>query len=165
MRESDQAGPLTLEVSLESQALRLIDAGREIARYPVSTARNGPSCAEGSGGTPTGWHAVVERYGEGAPAGTVFRDRLPTGEIVDPAAASDGRDLILSRILRLAGEETGHNRGPGVDSYERFIYIHGTNREDRIGTPASAGCVRMRNADIIDLFERVKGRPVRCHIG
>jgi len=125
--------------------------------WPVSTARAGLDCRGDSGGTPAGLHRIDRKIGAQAAVGTVFSSRLPTGEVwrPDKASADDDRDLILSRILTLDGREEGVNRGPGVDSLARYIYIHGTNHESAIGQSESAGCVRMRNADVIELFELV----------
>ncbi|TBW59637.1 L,D-transpeptidase [Marinobacter halodurans] len=125
--------------------------------YPVSTAANGPGEANGSGCTPRGEHYIRACIGAGAPRCTVFRGRRPTGEIHTPelASACPDRDWILSRILWLCGREPGRNRGGDVDSMRRYIYIHGTPDTEPMGTPASHGCVRMRNDDVIALFERV----------
>jgi lipoprotein-anchoring transpeptidase ErfK/SrfK len=139
------------------QRLYLVRAdGRILADYPVSTAAKGLGCEDGSNRTPTGVHRVAERIGDGEPIGRVFRARVPTDEIAeiseDPAYRSP-EDLITTRILWLEGLEEGINRGPGVDSHDRYIYIHGTPEEERLGAPASHGCVRMRNADVIELFD------------
>jgi len=141
------------------QRLTLIESGLEIADYPVSTAAAGIGGTENSMRTPPGWHAIHARIGDGAASGTVFESRKPTGASWrgEPLDA----DLILTRILTLEGLEDGVNRGPGHDSLERYIYIHGTNHEESLGHPASHGCVRMANADVIDLFARVRaGDPV-----
>jgi hypothetical protein len=108
----------------------------------------------------------VERYGDGLPAGTVFESRQPTGEVLPPEAWAEGgdRDLILTRILRLAGCEDGVNRGPGIDSHARYIYLHGTNQEQRVGSPASRGCIRLRNLEMIELFELTRGARTFCLI-
>jgi len=108
-------------------------------------------------GTPVGLHAIADRIGAGQPPGTVFKGRVPTGHHFSelPEHNSDS-NLITSRILRLRGLEPSVNQGGDVDSYSRYIYIHGTNHEDRIGRPASAGCILMRNLDIIELFEEVR---------
>jgi lipoprotein-anchoring transpeptidase ErfK/SrfK len=103
--------------------------------------------------TPPGVHRVKEKYGHGVPVGRVFRDRLDTGDTW--TIGEPGDNLILTRILRLEGLEDGINRGPGIDSYERYIYIHGTNNETSIGSPASHGCVCMTNKDVIELFDAV----------
>jgi lipoprotein-anchoring transpeptidase ErfK/SrfK len=124
---------------------------------PVSTALNGAGEKNGSGCTPRGWHRIRARIGEGCPVNSVFRGRRPTGEIYSAALreAEPQRDWILSRILWLSGLEPGKNRMGQVDTMRRFIYIHGTPDEEPMGVARSHGCVRMRNDDIITLFERV----------
>lgn len=153
-----------VDIDLASQRLTLLAAGGQVlASYPVSTALNGPGERDGSGCTPRGEHFIRARIGAGLAPGTVFRGRRPTGEIYSPdrALAQPGRDWILSRILWLCGREWGKNRGPGVDTFRRFIYIHGTPDSEPMGEPLSHGCIRMRNADVIDLFDRVTpGTPV-----
>jgi len=150
---------LYLVVSIEEQALYVCANDTIIERYDASTSRFGNGNRENSLKTPLGLHRIREKYGAGAPPGRVFRDREDTGEDWDHR--QNGDNLILTRILRLEGLEAGINKGPGVDSYERYIYIHGTGREDRIGTPLSHGCVCLRNRDIIRLFDTVKeGTPV-----
>jgi UDP-N-acetylmuramate--alanine ligase len=145
---------LYLVVSIEKQTL-LVCANDTIAeRYNASTSRFGTGIRENSLKTPVGLHRIKEKYGAGAPAGRVFRDREDTGEDWDHK--QNGDNLILTRILRLEGLEQGINKGAGVDSYERYIYIHGTGREDLIGTPLSHGCVVLRNHDVIRLFDIVK---------
>ena len=123
----------------------------------MSTALNGPGEESGSQRTPRGRHRVRARIGAGAPSGTVFRGRRPTGERWTPefAAAHPGRDWILSRILWLCGEEPGRNRLGRVDSMRRYIYIHGTGDDQPMSVPLSHGCVRMRNGDLIELFDLV----------
>jgi UDP-N-acetylmuramate--alanine ligase len=140
-----------LLVNVSAQKLHLVDTGAVIGEYPVSTSRWGVGNREGSNQTPRGLHRVCEKYGAGAPPGRIFIDRKDTGR--DWNGRPEGENLILSRILRLEGLEPGVNRGPGIDSYERYIYIHGTSREDLIGTPNSHGCVGMRNRDVIELFD------------
>nr|WP_308318816.1 L,D-transpeptidase [Marinobacter sp. F4206] len=145
-------------MSLDRQILTLVNsAGTVLAEYPVSTALNGPGEQDSSGCTPRGEHYIRAKIGGDQPICTVFRGRRPTGEIHTPELArqNPGRDWILSRILWLCGLEPGKNRGPGVDSFRRFIYIHGTPETEPMGVPMSHGCVRMRNADVIDLYERV----------
>jgi hypothetical protein len=126
-----------------------------IREYPVSTARNGLGEENGSYCTPRGRHRIAEKIGEGQPLHAVFKARVPTGEIWSPqlSASEPGRDWILTRILWLEGLEEGRNRGDGVDTHARYIYIHGTDEEHLLGTPASHGCFRMRNADVIELFK------------
>ena len=129
-----------------------------IRRYAVSTARNGAGEEAGSYRTPRGRHRIRARIGEGLPDGTVFRGRRPSGEYWTPAFAAEhpGRDWILSRILWLCGEEPGRNRLGAVDSMRRYIYIHGTGDDQPMGVPFSHGCVRMRNRDIMELFDLVR---------
>jgi UDP-N-acetylmuramate--alanine ligase len=144
---------LFLIVSLEEQRLFVCRNDSLITHYACSTSRFGNGNRENSLKTPLGLHRIKEKYGAGAPPGRVFRDREDTGEDWDHK--QNGDNLILTRILRLEGLEEGINKGPGIDSYERYIYIHGTGREDLIGTPLSHGCVCMRNQDVIRLFDTV----------
>ncbi|MDD3675257.1 L,D-transpeptidase [Thauera propionica] len=149
---------MRIRIDLGRQCLELFgDDGACIRRYAVSTALNGPGEESGSQRTPRGRHRVRARIGAGAPSGTVFRGRRPTGERWTPAfaAAHPGRDWILSRILWLCGEEPGRNRLGRVDSMRRYIYIHGTGDDQPMGVPLSHGCVRMRNGDVIELFDLV----------
>jgi UDP-N-acetylmuramate--alanine ligase len=145
---------LFLVVSIETQTLLVCKNDSIVERYNCSTSRFGIGNRENSLKTPVGLHRIKEKYGAGAPAGRVFQDREDKG--IDWDHSQTGDNLILTRILRLEGLEEGINKGAGVDSYERYIYIHGTGREDLIGTPLSHGCVCMRNHDIIRLFETVK---------
>ena len=148
-----------LTIDIASQVLTVCAAdGSALARYPISTALNGPGEQDSSGGTPRGEHDIRARIGEGQPLNTVFRGRRPTGEIYSPQLAAEhpDRDWILTRILWLCGREWGRNRGPGVDSFRRFIYIHGTPDTEPMGEALSHGCVRMRNTDIAELFARVR---------
>lgn len=155
-----------IDIDLSQQRLRLYEGEMLLAEYPVSTAKNGPGEQEGSHCTPRGRHRIRARIGAGQPAGAVFRGRRPTGEIYseDLARTHPERDWILSRILWLGGLEPGRNRYAGVDSQRRYIYIHGTPDSEPMGVPASIGCVRMRNDDVIDLFERIPaGTEVYIH--
>jgi L,D-transpeptidase catalytic domain len=124
-------------------------------RYPVSTAKRGSGNMRDSLQTPLGRHRIAARIGAGLPEGTIFRSRLPV-DIFDPARHGAKKDWILTRILWLEGTQTGINRRGRVDTRARFIYIHGTHREDLIGKPVSHGCIRMRNQDVIDLFDHVR---------
>lgn len=153
-----------LWVDVSRQELSLWVDGVRIRSYPVSTSRYGLGEEEGSFKTPRGRHRVVRWIGAGRPAGAVFESRRFTGRVVPEAEWRDpsGPDLILTRILRLRGLEPGINAGPGCDSYCRYIYIHGTNHEEALGRPASKGCIRMGNLDIIDLFDRTRGHPTFC---
>jgi L,D-peptidoglycan transpeptidase YkuD (ErfK/YbiS/YcfS/YnhG family) len=119
----------------------------------ISTSRFGIGNREGSNMTPPGLHRIEEKIGGGATPRTIFRSREDTGEVWKDGM--DDENQILTRILRLRGLEEGVNAGPGIDSYERYIYIHGTNREELIGTPMSHGCVCMKNDDVIRLFDMV----------
>ncbi|WP_341679039.1 GNAT family N-acetyltransferase [Niveibacterium sp. SC-1] len=148
-----------IEINLARQSLSLLDEqGALVEGFPVSTAALGAGERENSYRTPRGRHRVHACIGDGAAAGAVFVARQPTGEVWSPAlaAAHPERDWILTRILWLEGEEPGHNQGPGVDSHQRYIYIHGTPDDQPMGVPASHGCVRMRNEDLLRLFPRVE---------
>jgi len=149
---------LKINININSQALDLIDIqGLLLRRYPVSTARNGPGQVKGSYCTPLGRHIVRAKIGTGQPENTVFVARRPTGERYTPELASKfpDRDWILTRILWLSGCEIGHNRLGDVDTMRRYIYIHGSPDSVHMGRPGSIGCIRMRNSDIIDLFDLV----------
>ncbi|MCL7944971.1 L,D-transpeptidase [Marinobacter sp. ATCH36] len=153
-----------IEISLSEQTLTLFtqDASNPVS-FPVSTALSGPGENDGSGCTPTGRHYVRAMIGEGTPLNSVFVARRPTGEVYSAELARQfpKRDWILSRILWLCGLERGKNRGPGVDSFRRFIYIHGTPDSEPMGVPRSHGCIRMRNLDVVDLYGRLSpGIPV-----
>jgi len=153
-----------IRIDIVRQELELFAAdGTCVRRYSVSTASNGAGERLGSGCTPRGRHRIRARVGTGAPPGTVFRGRRPTGELWTPELAADnpGRDWILSRILWLCGEESGFNRGGQFDTMRRYIYIHGTGEDQPMGEPHSHGCIRMRNHDVIELFDLVSvGTPV-----
>ena len=146
-----------IEISLAQQHLRLLQPDGRSRQWPVSTARKGAGEREGSEQTPRGRHRVRAMIGAGCVPGTVFRGRRPTGEVWTPelAAREPGRDWILSRILWLCGEEPGRNRLGKVDSMRRYIYIHGCPDSEPMGVPRSHGCIRMRNTDVIELFDAV----------
>ena len=149
---------MRIRVDLGRQCLELFGTdGACIRRYAVSTGERGAGERSGSLCTPRGRHRIRARIGAGAPAGAVFRGRRPTGELWSRefAAAHPGCDWILSRILWLCGEEPGRNRGGEVDTMRRYIYLHGTGDDQPMGVARSHGCVRMRNRDIIELFELV----------
>jgi hypothetical protein len=149
-----------LVVRIGAATLQFYRRKELVASYAVSTSRRPPSNVKNSLGTPRGLHEIAERIGAGQPPGVVFKSRVPTGRHFSemPSAAAPDANLITSRILWLRGLEPGVNRDGEVDTYDRYVYIHGTNREDRIGEPFSAGCVLMRNADIIELYEQVRVR-------
>jgi L,D-transpeptidase YbiS len=147
-----------IEIDLASQTLTLLDdEGRVLRRYPVSTAANGPGEQAGSLCTPRGRHIVRAKIGAGQPLGAVFRSRRPTGEVYTPelGKAEPGRDWILTRILWLSGKEPGFNRLGACDTMRRYIYIHGSPDETFEQAPRSHGCIRMRNADVAELFDLV----------
>lgn len=146
-----------LHIDIALQQLRLVRDGTPLRSYTVSTALNGVGEVNGSGCTPRGLHRVRAKVGAGCAPGTVFVGRRATGEVYSPdlAAAHPGRDWVLTRILWLSGCEPGLNRGGAVDTLRRYIYIHGCPGDCAMGVPLSHGCVRMTNADVIDLFDRV----------
>lgn len=146
-------------VDVARQVLTVTCGGRVVRAYRVSTAAAGVSAAAGSGGTPPGCHRIARLFGHTAAPGQVFVSRRAVkGQILPPAAwcAGGGRDYVLTRILWLEGLEPGVNWGAGIDSRARYIYIHGTNQEQLLGTPASHGCIRMANADVISFFDYAK---------
>jgi len=149
---------MRIAISIPDQALELFDdAGQLLRRYRVSTAAKGAGEQNGSYCTPRGRHLVRAKVGAGAPANTVFVRRRPTGEVWTPELAEQfpGRDWILTRILWLSGCEPGRNRLGGVDTMRRYIYIHGSPDSVPMGAPGSIGCIRMRNSDIVELFDLV----------
>lgn len=135
-----------LMVSMDRQTLEVIEGGRVAACFPVSTSARGPGCEEGSFRTPTGRFRIVEAIGAGMPSGTIFKARVPVGRW-SPGDDTAG-DLVLTRILRLDGLDPWNR-----NTLARYVYIHGTNDEDAVGRPAGHGCVRLRNADMIRLFD------------
>lgn len=142
-----------LYVSIGEQRLRLYQGSELITEYTISSAANGIGFQEGSYCTPTGRFEISEKMGDGEPMGTIFKARQPTG-VWDGTPCDD--DLVLTRILRLHGLDAEN-----ANSMERYIYIHGTNQEHLLGQPASCGCIRMSNQDVIDLFDRVEvGAPL-----
>ncbi|MFZ5466863.1 MAG: L,D-transpeptidase family protein [Pseudomonadota bacterium] len=153
----ERAGQPYVVVSIAAQRLYLLQDGRLLKTYPVSTSAFGPGSQEGSNQTPLGLHRIRTMIGEGEPLGMVFKSRRPTGRIADiikdPIDVPE--DDVTTRIMWLEGLEPGINQGGRVDSYRRYIYIHGTPEEGLIGRPASHGCVRMYNADVVDLFARL----------
>lgn len=145
-------------VRLDDQSLQLLDdAGDAVRRYAVSTALRGAGEDAGSFCTPRGLHVIRAKIGAGCPANTVFVRRRPTGEIYTPelGARFPQRDWILTRILWLSGCEPGFNRLGKRDTMRRYIYIHGTPDSEPVGRALSHGCIRMHNADLLELFERV----------
>lgn len=149
--------PVTLEVDIATQSLRVCEAGREVKRYLISTGKNGVGEQFGSEQTPRGAHYIRAKIGAGQPANAVFVGRRPTGECYSLAmrAQYPNRDWILTRIFWLCGREVGKNRLGKVDTMRRYIYIHGTPDDVEMGVPGSRGCIRMRNSDIIELFDQI----------
>lgn len=149
---------MKIHISVADQTLRLVDeVGTLICAYPISTALAGVGEVFGSFQTPRGQHIIRAKIGAGLPENTVFVRRRPTGEVWTPELGQQhpGRDWILTRILWLSGCLPGFNRLGCVDTMRRYIYIHGSPDLAEMGVPSSHGCIRMRNADIVDLFERV----------
>ncbi len=152
-------------VSVKEQKMRLLKGRNIVWEAPCSTAAKGVGSKMGSMMTPEGWHVVSKKLGDGLPWGQVFRSRAPTAERWQPGMDAK-EDLVLTRVLLLDGEEPGLNKGGDVDSAERFIYIHGTNGEENIGTPSSHGCIRLRNNDVLTAFSRIpEGAPVLITAG
>lgn len=149
---------MRIEISIANQSLTLFDdVGSVKAQYAISTASNGVGCEKNSGCTPLGEHIIRAKIGAGAAANAVFVGRRQTGEICTPELMTQfpNRDWILTRILWLSGKEVGKNRLGNVDTMQRYIYIHGSPDSAEMGKPGSHGCVRMRNAEIMQLFEWV----------
>jgi len=147
----------SIEVDISEQKLYLFcryeNGNEEVKIYPVSTSKYGIGNQAGSNKTPLGLHKIKNKIGDGAPQGMIFKARQQTGRIANINAEIG--DLVTTRIMWLSGLEPGKNSGRGIDSYKRYIYIHGTAEENKIGQPASHGCVRMYNTDVIELFDRV----------
>lgn len=147
-----------IEVNIIKQTLTLFEGDDVIKQYTISTAKNGPGEQMDSECTPRGKHLIREKIGAGFEANTVFVGREATGELYHPELREQflDRDWILTRILWLGGCEAGRNKGGNVDSYDRYIYIHGGPDDVAMGVPGSRGCVRMRNDDMIELFDLVE---------
>jgi lipoprotein-anchoring transpeptidase ErfK/SrfK len=146
-----------IKISISAQQLTLLDGDKTIKQYSISTAKNGPGENMHSECTPRGKHMITEKIGGECEPNSVFVGRTPTGEIYEPALRDlhPERDWILTRILWLSGTEEGKNKGANVDSYDRYIYIHGAPDDVEMGRPGSRGCIRMRNEDVIELFDIV----------
>jgi lipoprotein-anchoring transpeptidase ErfK/SrfK len=159
---------MRIEVSISQQTLTVIDGDQILADFIISTATNGEGSQKNSGCTPTGQHIIRAKIGDGAPINSVFVGRRATGEICSPELMTEfpNRDWILTRILWLSGTEVGVNRLGEVDTMQRYIYIHGTPDNVVLGQPGSHGCIRMRNADVIALFNMVPvGTPIHISGG
>lgn len=149
---------MKINITVATQQLDLLDAnGQPIRQYRISSAKNGTGQENGSFCTPLGKHIIRVKIGAGQPVNTVFIKRRPTGEIYTPELAQQypKRDWILTRILWLSGCEPGFNRWGPVDTMRRYIYIHGTPDSVEMGKPGSIGCIRMRNSDLLELFDRI----------
>lgn len=144
-------------ISIARQTLTLLDGQRVVRRYSISTAKNGIGSEKNSGKTPLGRHVIRAKIGADQPLNAVFVGRRPTGELYDDALAQaqPDRDWILTRILWLSGKEIGKNRLGNRDTMQRYIYLHGTPDSEPMGTPLSHGCIRLRNEDILELFDLV----------
>jgi hypothetical protein len=150
-------GERILVLRIGTATLQFFRRGELVKSYVISTSKRPPSNIKHSLGTPRGLHEIAERIGAGQPPGMVFKARRSTGHHFSELPDADtNSNLITSRILWLRGLEPGVNRGGDVDTYERYVYIHGTNHEDQLGQPLSAGCVLMRNLDVIELYEEVR---------
>lgn len=150
---------MKIAIHIPTQKLELIDSeGKLLRQYIISTGANGAGEENGSFCTPRGKHVVRAKIGNGQPENAVFVQRRPTGELYTPqlGAKFPERDWILTRILWLSGSESGYNRGGSCDTMRRYIYIHGTPDSTALGKPGSHGCVRMRNAELMELFEMVE---------
>lgn len=147
-----------IAVSIARQLLGFYVGGALQKSHVISTSRRPPSNEKNSRGTPRGLHGIAEKHGAGAPPGIVFRGRVSTGKHFHELGDEENeRNLVTTRILWLRGLEPGINSGGNVDTYERYVYIHGTNHEERLGTPGSDGCIVMNNLELIGLFDEVRG--------
>jgi len=146
-----------IKISISKQQLFLFDGRDILKKYSISTAKNGMGERKNSECTPRGEHIIAEKIGHGAKKDSVFVGRVETNELynLEIRDLHPDRDWILTRILWLSGTEEGKNKGGDVDSYDRYIYIHGSPEDIKMGKPGSKGCVRMRNSDVIELFELV----------
>ena len=158
---------MKIDITIATQQLDLLDDdGQIIRQYRISSAKNGAGQENGSFCTPLGKHVIRAKIGAGQPVNTVFIKRRPTGEIYTPQLAQQfpKRDWILTRILWLCGCEPGFNRFGSVDTMRRYIYIHGTPDSVEMGKPGSIGCIRMRNSDLLELFDCIgAGTKVEIH--
>ncbi len=149
----------SININVAQQQLRLLDEdGQLLHQYPVSTSKFGTGSENGSNKTPLGLHRIKNKLGGAMPVNEVFIGRVPHGNLDECVQRGIDlpEDVIMSRIMWLEGMEPGRNQGGYVDTYQRYIYIHGTNHEEDIGVPVSIGCIRMCNADVVDLFRLVE---------
>ncbi len=151
-------GERLLAVRIGTATMQFFTKGVLVKSYIISPSKRPPSNLKDSLGTPRGLHEIAERIGAGQPPGMVFKSRVPTGRhyLETLEQEPENENLITSRILWLRGLEPRVNQGGNVDTYERYVYIHGTNHDERIGEPLSSGCVLMRNLDIVELYEQIR---------
>ncbi len=142
-------------INTSSQKLYLFDNNKLLSTFKISTSLYGVGCLQDSNKTPNGLHTVVSKIGNNISPGTIFKNRVPTSKIIRNIP-KDNHDYITTRIIRLGGLEEGINRGNNVDSYNRYIYIHGTPHVDKLGQARSHGCIRMSDSDVINLFNLVE---------
>ncbi len=158
MTKAQQLPERYIHIAIDQQRLQLIDSGETLFEVSIATAKNGAGELFGSECTPQGWHKIRAKIGAGCPENTVFIARRPTGELYSEALqdAHPGRDWILTRILWLSGLQSGFNRSGNVDTMRRYIYIHGCPDNHPMGIPSSHGCIKMRNAEMLALFDQVE---------
>jgi lipoprotein-anchoring transpeptidase ErfK/SrfK len=159
---SSHPSGLWIHVIVSEQILYVLQDDSVIAQYPVSTSKYGIGNRANSFKTPIGWHRICSKIGSGEPLGMIFEGCRPSGQIAEIITDTTdvAADWITTRILRLEGLEPGINTGEGIDSYKRCIYIHGTHEEGLIGVPVSHGCIRLRNKDMLDLFEVINEKTL-----
>tara|TARA_B100000212_G_scaffold241999_1_gene184491 strand:- start:115 stop:657 length:543 start_codon:yes stop_codon:yes gene_type:complete len=151
-----------LVASIKDQLIVRFYNGKSVKDYPMSSSKRPPSCKENSLGTPDGLHEVCEKIGEGEPLGMVFKGRKPIGLKYEECSEEERENnLITTRILRLQGLEDGLNKGEGIDTYGRYVYIHGTNHEENLGSPASSGCLQVSNLEVVELHDEI---PLGSHL-
>ena len=148
----------TIIISISAQKLLLVKGEEIINSYPISSSEYGIGSEAGSNKTPLGTHTISNKFGDGAEIGAVFKARSNTGRVtkIYTDKTNVEEDLVTTRIMWLQGMEPGRNKGNGIDSHARYIYIHGTPEEGLIGGPASHGCIRMKNQDVVELFDVVQ---------
>ncbi len=149
----------SIKINVAEQQLSLLtEVGELLVQYSVSTSKFGTGNQNGSQQTPLGLHRVKDKIGGAMPVNEVYIGRVPHGNIDEckQQGVELPDDVIMSRIIWLDGMEPGRNQGGYVDTYQRYIYIHGTNHEDNVGTPSSIGCIRMRNQDVVDLYRQIE---------
>ena len=156
--ENFKSGSTVILVRLDQQKLYLFNNQSLVNSYPISSSRFGSGCEQDSQRTPVGVHRIAEKIGQHCQRGEILKARVATGKIaeINKNKISGMDDVITTRIMWLQGLEPGLNQGEGADSYQRYIYIHGTDEERLIGQPASQGCIRMQNDDVMDLFNKVE---------